>query len=333
MAAPRWALAIAGDRRNPGRPGNDLIRVIGLGMGVGYLQVLVVAVWLSVSLGTVEFSALASVLAATLIAPMAAMVLAAAALWLSAGKARNLGRAFDLACVAAVPLMLVLLVAAAPSGMFSLAGSRLWQLVVLGLSFGWFGAVIALAVPVVRVTVSVAAVPPAEVARRGRRVGGAIAIGLAVLVVAQLGWIALHREDVRPVAPAHPAPAFALPEVGAQGALGARWKLPAEGPGRVVVLDFWATWCGVCVKGMPQMEYLRRTHPEVEFVTINLDDAKEARELFDQSGYGLRLLFDDSEVAVRYGVTSLPHAVVIDPRGVVRKVFRGHPSGLAAVLR
>lgn len=333
LAAPRWALAIAGDRRNPGRSGNDLMRVIGLGLVAGYAHVLVVAAWLSISLGTLELSVLASVLASALIAPMAALVLAAAALWLAAGKARNLGRAFDLACVAAVPLMLVLLVAAAASGMTSLAGARLWQLVVLGAAFGWFGAVIALALPVVRVSVSVAAVAPAEVARRGHRVGRASLLGLVALVIVQLGWIAWHRDDVRPVAPARPAPAFALPQVGPQGALGARWELPAAGRGRVVVLDFWATWCGVCVKGLPQMDALRRAHPEVDFAAINLDDAKAARELFDERGLGLGLLYDDAGVAARYGVTSLPHVVVLDPSGVVRKVFRGHPRELEAALR
>lgn len=332
LAAPRWALAIAGDRRNPGRPGNDLVRVIGLGLVAGYVQVIVVAAWLSISLGTVQLSALASVVASALIAPMAALVVAAGGLWLSAGKARSLGRAFDLACVSAVPLMLVLMVSSAVAAVTSLGGSPVWQLVVLGAAFGWFGAVIALALPVARISASVAAVPPEAVATRGRRAGRGVLLGLAALVAAQLGWIVWDLDAVRPVLPARPAPAFALPQVGAQGALGARWELPQEGPGRVVVLDFWATWCGVCVKGMPQMEHLRRTRPEVEFVAINLDDAKQAREFFDKSGFGLRLLFDDSEVAARYGVTSLPHAVVIDPRGVVHKVFRGHPSGLAAVL-
>lgn len=332
LASPRWALAIAGDRRNPGRPGNDLVRVIGLGLFAGYAQVIVVALWLSLSLRTVQLSVLASVAASALVAPMAALVLAAGALWLAAGKARSLGRAFDLACVSAVPLMLVLMVAAAATGLTSLGGARLWQLVVLGAGFGWFGAVIALALPVARVSVSVAAVPPEGIARRGRKVGRATLLGLIALVVAQLGWIAWHPDAVRPVLPARPAPAFALPEVGPQGSLGARWELPAAGRGRVVVIDFWATWCGVCVKGLPSMEALRAAHPEVDFVAVNLDDAQAARELFDKLGVQIKLLYDNAEVAARYGVTSLPHVVVLDPHGVVREVYRGHPSGLAAAL-
>ena len=333
LVEPRWAFAVAGDRRNPGRSGSDLLRVMGLTLLAGHLRALVVAVWLAVSvhpgLGVRTLGAVAS---SALTLPLGFLLISAAVLWLGAGKARDVGRAFDLACVAAAPLLLVLLLGVTFTQFLALEGVPAVGLVVLSAAFGWAGALVALGLGTARITVSVAAVPPAEVARRGQRAGRA-ALGVLALVAAlQLTWIALHTDDLRPVTAAQHAPAFALPEVGPGGALGARWELSPGQRGRAVVIDFWATWCGVCLKGLPHVEELRKAHPEIDVVAINLDDAAAARQLFDERQWGLRLLYDDAGVATRYGVTALPHLVVIDRQGVVHEVVRGHPKDLEALL-
>lgn len=94
--------------------------------------------------------------------------------------------------------------------------------------------------------------------------------------------------------------------------------------GKVVLLDFWATWCGPCIAAMPGLAALAREHAaEVEVIAINLDDAAEARAIFDRSGYQMRLVADDGTISQRYGVTTIPHTVVIDRAGIVRSVHRG----------
>jgi thiol-disulfide isomerase/thioredoxin len=343
LLEPRWALAIAGDRRNPGRSGSDLMRVIGLLLLGGHLRGVVVAAWLAAGVdAALGLRTGAAVMSAALTTPLAFLVIAALVLWLAAGPARQLGRAFDLASVAAVPLLLVLMVGAGAMHLLELPRMPGVSLAFLGLGFGWAGAVVALGLATARTRASVAAVAPAAVVGRGRR-AGRVALGVAALLTAlQLGWIATNLDELRPVVPADPAPAFALPEIGRGGALGPRYAVaPGQVTGAVpgvaatarpIVLDFWATWCGVCLRGLPQLEAFRKAHPEIDFVSINLDDAVLARQIFDDRGYGMRLLFDDGLTSRRYNVSALPHLVVIDRDGRVHRVVRGHPGSLEALM-
>ncbi len=333
VVEPRWAFAVAGDRRNPGRSGSDLLRTIGIALMAGQLRALVVAVWLAAAVHPgLGVRMVGAVVSAALTLPLGFLLLGAVVLWIVGGQARNVGRAFDLACVPAVPLVLVLqlgVLVALGLGLHQHAGLTL---VVLGAAFGWSGALVALGFATARVNVSIAAVPPPEVAARGQRAGRAVLALLAVATLAQGAWVVTHLDELRPVAPSEPPPTFALPEVGKGGALGPRWALTSGARERPVVLDFWATWCGVCLKGLPKLDAFRAAHPEVEVVSINVDDAAAGRALFDQKQWGLRLLYDDAQVANRYGVTGLPHLVVIGKDGMVKHVVRGHPSDLEALV-
>lgn len=331
LVEPRWAMAIAGDRHNPGRSGSDLMRVIGLVLLGGHLRGLMVALWLAVSVQAgLGLRTGGAVLSAALTTPLAFLVIAAGVLWLLSGSARHIGRAFDLASVAVVPLLLVLLTGVAATQLFELEHSRVLGTAILGLGFGWAGALIALAIAAARMRVTVVAVPPASVALRGRRAGIATLVFAAVVTLAQLGWIAAHVDELRPVSSSVPVPAFALPEVQESGGFGERYAVtPGQKP---ILLDFWATWCSICVRGLPAFEALRKAHPEVEILSINLDDAASARRMFADKGYGLRLLFDDGVIARRFGVSSLPHLVIIDSDGKIRDVKVGHPGNLEALL-
>jgi peroxiredoxin len=76
---------------------------------------------------------------------------------------------------------------------------------------------------------------------------------------------------------------------------------------------------------------------EVTVLSVNLDDPEEARALFDENGYRSTLVADDGTTSDRYGVSVIPHMVVIDRDGVVRLVARGdgelgHVIGLAKDL-
>jgi len=117
-----------------------------------------------------------------------------------------------------------------------------------------------------------------------------------------------------------PAPAFALPRIEAHGALGDKQTLP---PGKPVVLDFWATWCKPCLQAMPALDALAKRHPELTVIAVNLDDPVAARELFDARHYAMLLVADDGDTSNRYGVSTIPHTVLVDRTGLVRVVSRG----------
>nr|MDQ3370349.1 TlpA family protein disulfide reductase [Myxococcota bacterium] len=153
----------------------------------------------------------------------------------------------------------------------------------------------------------------------------------AVLGVAlHVTWIVRHLDAMRPVSDGARAPAFTLPAIGAAGVLGERRGIA---PGKITVIDFWATWCQPCIKALPKLERLAREHPDIDVVTINLDDAPAARALWDAQQYTMKLLADDGDVSLRYGVTTIPHTVVIDRDGIVRRVGRGSALDVAATVR
>jgi thiol-disulfide isomerase/thioredoxin len=95
--------------------------------------------------------------------------------------------------------------------------------------------------------------------------------------------------------------------------------------GQVVVLDFWATWCGPCRESLPAIDRVYRRHREqgLALVSINTDDPVKARAMLRSMGISVPLYVDDGTVAERYGVSTIPHLVILDRMGMVRHVHRG----------
>jgi thiol-disulfide isomerase/thioredoxin len=132
-----------------------------------------------------------------------------------------------------------------------------------------------------------------------------------------------------------PAPDFELEMLG-----GGKFRL-ANRRGRIVVLDFWATWCGPCVQAMPQVDQVRRDFAErnVEVVAVNLEEApKPITAMLERHKLELPVALDrDGAIAARYNVTSIPQTLVINSEGtVVRHFIGGGPhlgESLQAVLK
>ncbi len=332
VVRPRWALAVASDRRVAGRSGTDLIALIAIVLLATQLRALAGAVWLGVAVdGNLAVGVVTRILTGALVPDLSFLVIGALVLWLGAGARRNLGRAFDLACVAAIPLFLVSLAAAVVTRALDaqLPAAALWS--VTGVAWAWSGALFALAWRPARMAPRATPPPPRTIVVSARRAGWGV-MALAVLGAAlHVVWIARNLDLIRPVAEDELAPTFALPEIGPGGERGPVLTL---GRGRVTVLDFWATWCGPCIKAMPKLEALAAQHPDVDVIAINLDDAAAARALFERHGWiKLRLLADDGEVSQRYNVSTIPHSVVIDRGGVVRHIVRGGSSSIEAAVR
>lgn len=332
VAKPPWALALASDRGQAGRSGSDLIAVIALALVATQLRWLVSAGWLATAVEpALGLRAMVRVLADVVSLKLGLLVLSAFAIFVLAGSRRNLGRAFDLACVAALPLWLVELVATVIVRVAGLDVPPLVGWMLSGVSFAWTGMLVALALRPARISPRQLPPVPEDAQRRARYVALGLGVAFVVGLATQVAWISRNLELVRPMTRGDAAPAFALPSVDAAGKLAAPVALSST-RGQVTVLDFWATWCGPCLRSMPKLEQLARSRSDVAVLAINTDDPAAARALFAKSNYTMTLLFDEGEVSTRYGASTIPYTVILDRDGVIRHVVRGTGEDLAALI-
>lgn len=117
------------------------------------------------------------------------------------------------------------------------------------------------------------------------------------------------------------APNFRLPDLDGKVTSLSQFR------GKVVLLNFWATWCGPCRIEMPAMEQLYRSFPRREFqilaVSTDSQGVAVTRPFQQQSGLTFPILHDtDMRTGVTYGARSLPMTLMVDRQGIVRqKIF------------
>ena len=127
-----------------------------------------------------------------------------------------------------------------------------------------------------------------------------------------------------------PAPAFELREVGGSGeqSLGAH-------AGKVVIVDFWATWCEPCKQSFPAYQKLvNKLGGDVVVVAISQDDDTKGIPAFvSETGAKFPIVWDDGKaVAKAYDPPTMPTAFVIDKSGIIRFVHVGYRAGDEATL-
>jgi peroxiredoxin len=123
-----------------------------------------------------------------------------------------------------------------------------------------------------------------------------------------------------------PAPDFALPSsTGEQITLG-------DLRGEVVMINFWATWCGPCRQEMPHLEALHQRYENLGFTLLGVnveDDPEGARKwLTEHARVSFPILFDSrNEVSKLYEVVAMPSTVIVDRGGAVRFIHHGYKPG------
>ncbi len=122
-----------------------------------------------------------------------------------------------------------------------------------------------------------------------------------------------------------PAPDFAL-----KSSSGENLRL-SEYRGDVVMVNFWATWCGPCRQEMPLLDQLYSRYQRVGFnlLGVNIDDdSRRAMQMVEELGVNFPVLFDArKEVSKLYEVEAMPVTVIIDRQGTVRYVHHGYKPG------
>jgi len=150
------------------------------------------------------------------------------------------------------------------------------------------------------------------------------------LVVAVL-LAAAFAAPARALDQGDPAPDFSVP-----GLAGGTISLAAY-RGKVVYLDFWASWCGPCAKSLPAIDRLRREFAPGDFqvVAVNLDrNPATAAKFLKQRPVGYPSATDPKgSVPAAFGVSAMPTSFLIDRSGVVRHVHRGFRDGDVEPLR
>lgn len=150
-------------------------------------------------------------------------------------------------------------------------------------------------------------------------------------IVVAIAFLAYREYSLNNVGKKHAmvgsdAPAFELPLMGGPNTFRLEDHL-----GKVILLDFWATWCVPCKRMVPALRAINGRYSEDEnfmLVPINTDDdeptrARKVHRYMTTAHLNTIVPFDDTKTQVLYDVRSIPTMVLIGKDGKIARVFRG----------
>ena len=148
------------------------------------------------------------------------------------------------------------------------------------------------------------------------------ALAVAIILFVAWKWF---------VAPRSLKGADALPAPHVNYALldGGSYALAAH-HGRVVFLDFWASWCEPCKLSLPLVEGYARKHPEVDVIPVDVGEPRSVAAEY-AAAHGLsHVALDPNSISTGYfQLTGFPTVVVIDPQGRIRATWQGLNPAIA----
>lgn len=131
-------------------------------------------------------------------------------------------------------------------------------------------------------------------------------------------------------AAAAPATGSAAPDFTLRTLDGSNMRLQ-EQRGKVVLVNFWATWCGPCRKEMPHLNRIADKYRASGLVMLGVnvdDDVRNAADVAGKLGVKFPVLLDtDKKVSKLYDLATMPSTLVIDRNGRVRFLHRGYQDG------
>jgi peroxiredoxin len=147
------------------------------------------------------------------------------------------------------------------------------------------------------------------------------ATGLLVVLMAGIGFSQAWSMGSRVPAVGMPVEDFQLAD------LDGNMQRLSQYRGKIVLLNFWATWCKPCTTEMPAMQASFDKFRDKGFVVLainELEDEAKVREHIKQYGHTFPVLMDrDNKVANQFGVFGLPVSVFIDQQGRVQEYIKG----------
>jgi peroxiredoxin len=125
--------------------------------------------------------------------------------------------------------------------------------------------------------------------------------------------------------PGSPAPPFTLAARSGQAVSLGQYK------GQVVMINFWASWCGPCRTEMPLLESIYKKYNKMGFTMLGVNvepNSQAANDWLKATPVSFPILYDtDSKVSKLYDVAGMPSTVIIDRTGKLRVLHRGYKPG------
>ena len=122
----------------------------------------------------------------------------------------------------------------------------------------------------------------------------------------------------------------AAPDFTLKSATGENIKL-SELRGQVVMINFWASWCGPCRQEMPLLDELHSRYSPMGFtlLCVNVEkDSSKAKALLKDLPVNFPILFDQqNQVSKDYDVVAMPSTVIVDRDGNIRYIHKGYKPG------
>ena len=122
-----------------------------------------------------------------------------------------------------------------------------------------------------------------------------------------------------------PATEFSLTSLAGQPVALSQFK------GNVVLVNFWATWCGPCQQEMPLLDQMYKKYKPAGFTLLGVNVDKEVpavKDLLARKPVSFPVLLDpENAVSRAYKVADMPSSVIIDRKGNVRYIHRGYRPG------
>lgn len=156
---------------------------------------------------------------------------------------------------------------------------------------------------------------------------GRILDALAIAAIAFVAWKFLVAPRVLGSATAFPAPHATYPRLD-----GATFRVTDE-RGRVLFLDFYASWCEPCKIELPLVEAWAKAHPQAVVVPVDVGEPRGVAAAFAaEHGLGNVALDPNSNATPLFAVRGFPTVVVVDPSGHIRATWEGLNPAIAMAM-